>query len=125
MEDEPLGTVEVLAAGGGASLSSPPNGLREQPAIEIASAIAATLRPVLRHFLSGDIIDGCSIIVVCACPLASVAIICRVEGNLAAKHVTISAQNRLQQPGYQAALSAMLFNKVKNLGLVIRSSQKF
>jgi len=125
IEDEPLGTVEVLGAGGGASLSSLPNGFKEQPAIEMASAITATLRPVLRHFLSGDIIDGCSIIVVCACPLASVAIICRVESNQAAKHVTISAQNRLRQPGYQAALSAMLFNKVKNLGLIIRNSHEY
>jgi hypothetical protein len=93
MEDEPLGTVEVLAAGGGASLSSLPNGLREQPAIEIASAIRVTLRPLLRRLLSGDIIDGCSIIVVDACPWASVAIICRVDAVQAAKRVTILAQN--------------------------------
>jgi hypothetical protein len=81
-----------------------------------ASAMTVSLRLVIRRFLSGDMIGGCSSIVVCACPRASVAIICRVEAAQAAKRVTISALNRLNWLAIHAALSAILFNKVKNLG---------
>ena len=112
--------------GGGALFSSDPNGFRllivVQPAMLMARAIAASFRPLFRRFLSGDIIDGCSIIVVSVCPWAGVAVICRVGAARAAKRVTISAQKRVCKPKYYAALSAILFNKVKNLGAICRNS---
>ena len=79
--------------------SSDPNGFRLlivlQPAMLMASAIAVTLRPLFRRFLSGDMIGGCSSIVVSVCPGAGVAIICRVGAVGAAKRVTIPAQKRV------------------------------
>lgn len=91
-----MGTVEVRATGGGASLLSESNGFRllivVQPAMLAARANAVSRRPKLRRFLSGDIIDGCSILVVSVCPWAGVAIICRVGALGDANHVTISAQ---------------------------------
>ena len=126
IDDEPDGIVVARGAGGGASSSSAAKGLSLfmvlQPAMEIASAATASVRPFLRRYFRGDIIDGRSITVVRVCPLAGVAIICRVVVGRDAKHVTIPAQRRVWQPRYQAALSAILFNKVKNLGAICRSS---
>ena len=117
---EEVDRADVLAAGGGISSSSEPKGFRllmvSQPAIVAASATTVSLRLVIRWFVSGDMIDGCSSMVVWACPAASVAIICRVDAVQAAKHVTIPVQNRVWRPRFHVALSVILFNKVKNSG---------
>jgi hypothetical protein len=91
MEDEPLGAWLLVVTGAGASSSSE-NGFNEQPAnvADIASKLKRTRR--FLRFLLEDIIDGCSIAIIRACPSASVAIICRVGVYQAAKHVTIPAQ---------------------------------
>jgi hypothetical protein len=60
-----------------------------------------------------------------ACPGASVAIICRVNAVQAAKRVTIPVQNSVWRAKYYAALSAILFNKVKNLGVFYGNSHEF
>ncbi len=98
--------VEVRATGGGVLSSFDPNGFKllivEQPARPLNRAIAVIFRPVrvrlLTQFLSEDMIDGCSIIVVSVCPGAAVAIICRVDAVRAAKRVTIPAQNGSDSP---------------------------
>ena len=85
-----------------------------------ASAKTLSRDKRIRHLLSGGMIDGCSILVVGARPAASVVIICRVDAIEAAKHVTIPAQKGLGKTGFPLGLSVILFNKVKNLGLICR-----
>jgi hypothetical protein len=114
-DEEPLGAVIVFATGAGASSSSA-HGFNEQLANRADSAITLSLRLIFEQLFAGNMIDVCSIIVIQACPMASVAIICRVAAVQAAKRVTIPAQNRRWRPIIHAALSAILFNKVKNLG---------
>ena len=127
MDEDLLAGADVCI--GGVSLSSEPNGFRllmvSQPAMVAASAMTVSLRLVIRRFLSGDMIDGCSSIVVGACPGASVAIICRVDAAQAAKHVTIPALNRVRRLEYHVALSVILFNKVKNLGVFCSNSHEY
>ena len=105
----------VFATGAGASSSSD-HGFNEQLASRADSAITLSLRLIFEQLFAGNMIDVCSIIVIRACPMASVAIICLVAAVQAAKRVTIPAQNRRWRPIIHAALSAILFNKVKHLG---------
>jgi hypothetical protein len=106
IDEDPDGIVEVRAAAGGALSLFEPNGLTAlivpQPATQRLKAIAVSLRPARVHllgqFLSGDMIDGCSIIVVGVCPRAGVGIICRVSAAGAAKRVTIPAQTGPGRP---------------------------
>ena len=90
-----------------------------------ASAITLSRSGMIRHLLSGDIVDGRSIIVVGACRRAGVAIICRVDAVQAAKRVTIPTQKGLRRAGFQEALSVILFNKVKNLAALHRAPRYF
>lgn len=70
-------------------------------------------------------IDERSIIVIRACRRASVAVICRVDASLAAKHVTILLPNWVWKRQFLAALSAILLNKVKNLGAISGNLREF
>ena len=114
MDDEPLGAVVVLATGVGASSSSD-HGFNEQLANRVDRAITVSLGLNFEQIFAGNMIGMCSIFVIRTCPMASVAIICRVAAAEAAKRVTIPAQNRRWRPIFHAALSVILFNKVKNL----------
>ena len=124
IEDEPLGIVAVRGAGGGASASSSLKGLNlsivAQPPIRSDNAAIESVRLDPRRFLSGDIIGGRSITVVRVCPLAGRCynMSCRRRSGCQTRHN--SGPNRVWQPKYCAALSAILFNKVKNLGGICR-----
>jgi hypothetical protein len=70
-------------------------------------------------------IEGSSINVIGTCPSASVAVICRVRAVQAAKHVTIPVQSKVLWLDFHAALSAILFNKVKNIDAIYRNLHEF
>ncbi len=72
----------------------------------------------VRQILLGNMIDARSIKVIHACHRADVAVICRVDASFAAKRVTIWAPEHVEKRRIHAALSAILLNKVKNLGAI-------
>ena len=95
------------------------------PATPAASAKTVSLKKVFRQFLSGDMIDGRSSMILSACPWASVAIICRVDAVPAAKHVTIPLQIDVWRRMSYVALSVILFNEVKHLGAICAKSHEY
>ena len=96
--------------------ASSEDGFEEQPVKVAASATAVSWRLIFRQILLRDIIRGCSIPVGSGLYFQGVAILCRSGVAGAANYVTFPAANTALKGIFQAALSDILFNKVKRLG---------
>jgi len=98
-------------------------GPMEQPARVATSVTALSRRLRLEQFLLRDIILACSI---CSSGpyLAGIAILCRSATAAAANYVTFPAPNGAVKDEFLAALSDILFNKVKHLGRILGVSRE-
>ena len=113
----PLCDCVVDAAGTlGRRASSLENGFREHPASVAASATTVSRRLKFGQILLRDIIRECSIQFGSGLYFQGVAILCQSGVAGAANYVTFLAADAVRKSVFQAALSDILFNKVKRLG---------
>ena len=100
------------------------DGLDEHPIKAAVSVIVVSRRLIFRHFLLRDIIRGCSIQIGSGLIFRSVAILCRSGAAEAANYVTFPAPKSVRKGLFKAALSDILFNKVKHLGHFLGNSRE-
>jgi hypothetical protein len=110
-----------MAAAGSSFLA---NGFMEQPATTTVNRTAARRIPVFVQDWLGDMFNDGSV-VKSGLLVGKRCIICRDSAAVTAKRVTIPPHQGGFTSGIQAALSAILFNKVKNLELVCSNLREF